>query len=213
MTNKTSIAIIEDNVIIRDNVMRFIGLQQDFISAGIYGSVEAFMHTLSVDPTYRTEILLLDIGLPGISGLDGIPGIREKLPETDIIILTTYEEADKIIKALSSGACSYISKKASLQEIVDAIRVVKSGGAFLSPSVARGIVNHFTGSRAGKTEVLTERQREILHLLMDGRSYETIGKELFISVETVRTHIKKMYRVLEVSNKVEAIAKYNRGEV
>lgn len=210
---KTSVAIIEDNVIIRDNVMRFIGFQEDLESAGIYGSVEAFLHTMSVDPAYRTDILLLDIGLPGISGLDGIPVIREKLPETDIIILTTYEEADKIIKALSSGACSYISKKASLHEILDAIRVVIAGGAFLSPSVARGIVNHFLGTRTGKAAVLTDRQREILRLLMDGKSYETIAHELGISVETVRTHIKKMYRVLEVSNKVEAIAKYNRGEI
>lgn len=130
-----------------------------------------------------------------------------------LIILTTYEESDKIIRALSSGACSYISKKASLQEIVDGIRVVLAGGAFLSPSVARGIVSHFGGIRTGNTTIITERQREILRLLIDGKSYDAIAHALGISVETVRTHIKKMYRVLEVSNKAEAIAKWNRGEV
>ncbi len=211
--SKVRIAIVEDNVIIRDNVMRYILMQKDFESAGIFGSVEALLHTIQIDANYRPDILLLDIGLPGVSGLDGIPMIREKLTETDIIILTTYEESDKIIKALSSGACSYISKKASLQEIVDGIRVVMAGGAFLSPSIARGIVNHFGGSRADKVSILTERQQEILHLLINGKSYEGIAQTLFISVETVRTHIKKMYRVLEVNNKVEAIAKYNRGEV
>ena len=210
---KTQIAIVEDNVIIRDNVMRFITLEKDFESAGIFGSVEALMHTAGLDASYKPDILLLDIGLPGMSGLDGLPVIRGRFPDLDIIILTTYEESDKIIKALSSGACSYISKKSSLQEIVEGIRVVLAGGAFLSPSVARGIGSHFGGTRTGKASVITERQREILRLLIDGKSYDSISQALSISVETVRTHIKKMYRLLEVSNKTEAIAKYNRGEV
>ena len=210
---KTLISIVEDNVIIRDNVMRFIALQPDFESAGIFGSVEALLHTANLDAAWQPDILLLDIGLPGMSGLEGIPVIRGKLPNTDIIILTTYEESDKIIRALTSGACSYISKKASLQEIVDGIRVVLAGGAFLSPSVARGIVSHFGGVRSGSASVLTDRQHEILRLLIDGKSYDSIAQELSISIETVRTHIKKMYRVLEVSNKAEAIAKWNRGEV
>lgn len=210
---KTTVSIIEDNQIIRDNVMRFLALQDGFLTLEGFGSVEAFLHHLQHEPGYTPDVLLLDIGLPGVSGLDGIPEIRQRLPETDIIMLTTYEEEDKIIRALSSGACSYISKKASLAEIADAIRIVVAGGSFLSPSIARGIVNHFTGGRAPHPVELTDRQLEILHLLMDGKSYETIGKTLFISEETVRSHIKKMYRVLEVSNKVEAIAKYHRGEI
>ena len=91
--------------------------------------------------------------------------------------------------------------------------MVLAGGAFLSPSVARGIVNHFGGARSGKESVIIDRQREVLRLLIDGKSYDSIAEMLGISVETVRTHIKKMYRVLEVNNKTEAIAKYNRGEV
>ena len=210
---KKTISIIEDNTIIRDNVIKFLRMQDEFTPLEAYGSVEAFLHHVRLNSEAFPNILLLDIGLPGMSGLDGIPLIRKESPDTDIIILTTYEEEDKIIKALSSGACSYISKKASLSEIAEAIRIVAAGGSFLSPSIARGIVNHFGGGHSGKTTILTERQLEILYLLMDGKSYENIGKQLFISEETVRSHIKKMYRVLEVSNKVEAIAKYHRGEI
>jgi len=210
---RTSVSVIEDNVIIRDNLMRFIGFHEEFEVREAFGSMESMLHKLEIDPRYFVDILLLDIGLPGMSGLDGIPLLREKMPDTDIIILSTYEEQDKILRALCSGACSYISKKSTLEDIVEAIRIVVQGGSYMSPSVAKEIIRHFLGGRVSKASILTERQREIIKMLVDGKTYPVIARELFLSVETVRSHIKRMYRTLEVNNKAEAIAKYMRGEI
>lgn len=212
-TVKTRVTIIEDNPVIRDSVSRFIRFHEEFEIAETLGSMESFMHTLSRNPRFNTDIILLDIGLPGVSGLDGIPLILEKMPGVDIIMLTSYEEEDVILKALCSGACSYLSKKASLEEIVDAIRIVVNGGSYMSPSIAREIVTHLMGGRVSKATILSERQKEILEQLVEGKSYGAIARTLFISVETVRSHVKAMYKILHVNNKAEAIAKYLKGEI
>ncbi|HZV69489.1 MAG TPA: response regulator transcription factor [Saprospiraceae bacterium] len=210
---KTRITIIEDNQVIRDNVSRFIRFHEEFDVVETVGSIESFMHKLQIEPRFKTDIILLDIGLPGVSGLDGIPMILERMPEVDIIMLTSYEEEDVILRALCSGACSYLSKKASLEEIVDAIRIVVKGGSYMSPSIAREIVTHLMGGRVSKATILSERQKEILEKLVEGKSYGTIAHELFISIETVRTHVKATYKLLHVNNKAEAITKYLRGEI
>lgn len=211
--NKTRVCIIEDNKVIRDNVSKFIGFHEEFEVNAIQGSATSFLQFLSVNTTFQSDILLLDIGLPGLSGIEAIPLILGKMPELNIVMLTTYEEEDVILKALCSGACSYISKKATLEEIVDALRVVVAGGSYISPSIAREIVNHLMGGRISKASILSERQKEILEKLVDGKSYQTIASELFISVETVRSHVKKMYSVLHVHNKTEAISQYLKGQI
>ena len=211
--NKTHIAIIEDNKVIRDNVAKFIGFHEEFFVVMAHPSVESFFYAIQTDSRLKTDIVLLDIGLPGMSGLDALPLIFERLPNADVVMLTTYEEEDVILKALCSGACSYISKKASLPEIVDALRIVVQGGSYMSPSIAREIVNHLMGGRVSKATILTDRQKEILEMLVDGKSYATISTQLFISVETVRSHIKKLYKVLQVNNKTEAITKYMKGHI
>jgi DNA-binding NarL/FixJ family response regulator len=210
---KTVISIIEDNKVIRDNVTKFIEFHEEFELGIIQGSAESFFHTLQINPSLKTDILLLDIGLPGMSGIDAIPLILEKMPNVNIVILTTYEEEDLIVKALCTGACSYISKKASLTEIVEALRIVIKGGSYMSPSIAREIVNHMMGGKVSKATILSDRQKQILEMLVDGKSYLAISSELFISVETVRSHIKKMYKVLHVNNKTEAITQYMKGYI
>ena len=209
----TKISIVEDNRVIRDNVSKFISFHEEFEVAQVHASVESFFRALDIDPRLRTDIVLLDIGLPGMSGIEALPYIFERLPEVNVVMLTTYEEEDVILKALCSGACSYISKKASLPEIVDALRIVVNGGSYMSPSIAREIVNHLIGGRVSKASILSDRQKEILEMLVDGKSYATISNQLFISVETVRSHIKKMYKVLQVNNKTEAITKYMKGQI
>ena len=206
------VSIIEDNKVIRDNVSKFISFHDDFEIAAVHGSAKTFLESLQIGGV-QTDILLLDIGLPGISGLEAIPLILEKMPELNIVMLTTYEEEDVIVKALCSGACSYISKKASLEEIVEALRIVAAGGSYMSPSIAREIVNHLMGGRISKATILTDRQREILEKLVDGKSYQTIAAELYVSIETVRSHVKKMYKVLHVNNKTEAITQYIKGYI
>jgi DNA-binding NarL/FixJ family response regulator len=207
------ISIIEDNKVIRDNVSKFIGFHEEFDVTMVHASVESFFRALDLDPRLTTDIILLDIGLPGMSGIEALPYIFERLPEVNVVMLTTYEEEDIILKALCSGACSYISKKVSLPEIVDALRIVVNGGSYMSPSIAREIINHLMGGRVSKATILSDRQKEILQKLVDGKSYQAISEELFISVETVRTHVKKMYKVLHVNNKTEAISKYMKGHI
>ena len=210
--DKITVNIIEDNKVIKDNLFKFFGFHQDIEVGIVSSSIEDYI--IQQEKSLKTsDILLLDIGLPGMSGLEGIPLIKTITLDIDIIMLTTYEEEHIIVKALCSGACSYISKKSSLQEIVDAIRIVKQGGSYMSPSIAREIVTYLMGGRVSKATILTDRQREILERLVDGKSFGEIAKELFLSTETIKTHVKKMYQTLHVHNKSEAIAKYLKGEI
>ena len=210
---KTRVSLIEDNKVIRENVSKFIAFHEEFELLMIHGSAESFLLDFEANPQKVTDILLLDIGLPGISGLEALPILLEKMHFLNVNILSNYEEEDIILKALCSGACSYVSKKASLSEIVDAIRIVVNGGSYMSPTIAREIINHLMGGRVSKATILSERQKEILQKLVDGKSYQVISEELFISIETVRSHIKKMYKVLHVNNKTEAITKYMKGHI
>ncbi|HMS98446.1 MAG TPA: response regulator transcription factor [Saprospiraceae bacterium] len=210
---KVIIHIVEDNKVIRDSVCKFISFHEEIEMGEIAISADAFLLKTIQHPTEITQILLLDIGLPGTSGIEAIPLILDKYPDLNIVMLTTYEEEDLILKALCSGACSYISKKATLEDIVEALRIVAKGGSYMSPSIAREIVNHLMGGRVSKATILSDRQKEILERLVDGKSYHTIAAELFISVETVRTHVKKMYKVLHVNNKTEAITQYMLGYI
>ncbi|WP_205529551.1 response regulator transcription factor [Taibaiella koreensis] len=207
-------SIVEDTKVIRDNIAKFISLQPDMKLDDVFDSAVSLLNQPQFNtPAEQVQVLLLDIGLPHLSGLDAIPLILQKMPQMNIVILTVYEEEDVILKALCAGACSYLSKKASLEEIVTAIRVVAQGGSYMSPSIAREIVNHLMGGRISKATILSDRQKEILQKLVDGKSYLAIANELFLSVETIRSHIKKMYKTLQVNNKAEAIAQYMRGHI
>jgi DNA-binding NarL/FixJ family response regulator len=182
------IAIIEDNKTIREGVAMYINMQQDMQLKVQHDSVESFLHALENPNLEKPTILLLDIGLPGMSGVEGIPLILKKLPDLSIIMLTTYEEETTILKALCSGACSYLSKKASLEEIL-------------------------MGGRVSKATILTKQQKLILEKMTDGKSYTAIAKEMQLAPETIRSHIKRMYKRLHINNKAEAIAMYLRGEI
>lgn len=211
--NPFKISMIEDVEDILKSVTKYISLHEEFEVQEVFSSVESFQSYFELHPDFQVDILLLDIGLPGMSGLEGISHIINCLPEVDIIMLTTYEEEEIILKALCSGACSYISKKASLKQIIEAMRIVSNGGSYMSPSIAREIVNHLLGGTKEVKNSLSERQNEILKALSEGKSYRIISEELFISIETVRSHIKKLYRQLQVNNKAEAITLYLKGKI
>lgn len=214
MSKPISVAIIEDIEILREQVVMYLEVVEHFEIVHEAGSVESYLRHLDTHSGFAPDILLLDIGLPGMSGLEGLPIIRERQPDTDVIMLSSFEDQERVLKALCTGAVGYISKRAKQEEIAEGIRVVTEGGSYMSPQIARQIVDHLVGGRqAQKPSILSERQLEIIDRLVDGASYGNIAEELFISIETVRTHIKKMYRALEVNNKAEAIAMYLRGEI
>lgn len=210
---KINVSIIEDNLVFREGLMHYIGLHKDFDIGCQAATVASFLQEYKIAENFPEPVLLLDIGLPGINGIDAIPVLLEQFPGLHIIMLTTYQEEESILRSLCAGASSYISKSDSMENIVSAIRDVVAGGSYMSPAIARQMINHLVGGRTSKATILTERQREILNKLSEGKSYAVIGKELFISTETVRAHVKKMYRVLQVNNKTEAIARYLRGEI
>ena len=215
MSSKISVSIIEDNKSIRENVSKYISFSDDMTVLSAFNSIESFIEFGITQPGVISDILLLDIGLPGKSGLEGIPLIIEQQPAIDIVMLTTYEDEDIILKALCLGAVGYISKKTSLADITDALRIVNNGGSYMSPMIAREIFNHFGKgiSKTPKPNILSPRQMDILEKLVDGKTYHTIAEELDISKDTVKSHIKKMYKVLHVQNKAEAITKYLKGDI
>ena len=203
--NSIELAIIEDDPIIQESLRTYFGSQVHVnITMALY-SVEDFLETIgkaSVVPT----ILLLDISLPGMSGIDGLPLIKKACPDLDIIMLTTFEETDIIFKALSNGACSYVSKRVSLDKISEAVSTVSEGGSYMSPTIARKIAIHYMPKKESK-RLLSSRQMDVVNGIVSGKSYKMIAVDLFLSIDTVRSHIKNIYKVLEINSKGELIRK------
>ncbi len=205
------LGIIEDEPMVRENLEIYFGAQPEIEPILSRDSVEAFMEELK--PNMPLDTILLDIGLPGMSGLEGIRLLKGLRPEIDIIMLTAYDDSDRIFKALCAGADSYLLKRSGLPVIKDAILTVNRGGSYMSPSIARKVINHFAPKQDREDQVLTDRQQQIVNGLVDGLSYKMIADQYMISVETVRDHIKKIYRKLQVNSKAEVIRKKLDGEI
>ena len=206
-----NLGIIEDETLVLDNLELYFQIQNEIEVVSTSGSVEDFLENYS--PGKQIDIFLLDIGLPGVSGLEGIRPIKNLLPKADIIMLTAFDDSDRIFKALCAGAVSYITKSTDLPTIKDALLKVSRGGSYMSPSIARKVINHFAPQKKNKNEGLTPRQEQIVQGLVDGLSYKLIADKYMISVETVRDHIKKIYKKLHVNSKAEVIRKKLDGEI
>lgn len=205
------LGIIEDEALVRENLELFLSGQPEIEILLTTDSVESFLETATKG--VPLNMLLLDIGLPGMSGLDGIRRIKAIYPDIDILMLTAYDDSNMIFKALCAGAVSYISKRTNLATIKDALVTVKRGGAYMSPSIARKVIGHFSPATTDENAVLTPRQEQIVQGLVDGLSYKMIADKYLISVETVRDHIKKIYKKLQVNSKAEVIRKRLDGEI
>ena len=166
--------------------------------------MEDFIQYYSNNSENLPNVILLDIQLPGKSGIEGIPEIKKLMPDTDIIILTTFEDNEKIFSALCAGACSYLSKKTTLSAIFDCILTVSRGGSYMSPAIARKITQFFVRDKI-MDNPLSSRQMEVVHGIVDGLSYKMIGEKLNISLDTVRTHIMQIYRTLNINCKSQLI--------
>lgn len=207
------LCIIEDDPIIRESLESYFSIHPGIEINLIAVSMEDFLEQAKQSISLKINLVLLDIGLPGMSGLEGIRHIRQKVPEADIVMLTTFEEDDNIFKALCAGACSYISKRTSLSKIQEALFLVHRGGSYMSPSIARKIAKHFMPKPKKEGVILTPRQQQIVDGLVEGLSYKLIADKMSISIDTVRDHIKRIYRTLEVNSKAEIIRKSLSGEI
>ncbi len=199
------LSIIEDEALVRESLSEFLSAQAEFKIHSIAESVETF---LAIQKADAPQILLLDINLPGISGLEGIDLLQKKYPKMEIIMLTSYEEEEHVFEALRRGAVGYLSKRSSLLMVQEAIQTVAEGGSFMSPSIARHVVNFFRfRQRVNNPDVeLTKRQKEILRELVDGKSYKMIADVCGITLETVRDHIKKIYKKLHINSRGELVS-------
>ncbi len=205
------LAIVEDDPLVRENLEIYFEQPPETQVVFSAGSLEDFLELAHIHTGVNT--VLLDIGLPGMSGLQGIRPIREKYPNADIIILSAYEDSDKVFKALCAGAVSYLTKRSDLATIKDAVQIVHRGGSYMSPGIARKVIDHFAPTKNDKDQTLTARQEQIVQGLVDGLSYKMIADKYLISVETVRDHIKKIYKKLQVNSKAEVIRIRLEGKI
>lgn len=208
-----TLTIVEDDPIVRESLHTFFGGNPQFEVLAIANSVEDFLKMLGDTPLLQPSILLLDIQLPGMTGIAGIPIIKKALPDLSIIMLTTFEDSEKIFAALMAGACSYLSKQTPLAKIKEAVLTVSNGGSYMSPSIARKVVEHFAPKPKKDSPTLTERQQEIVQGIVDGLSYKMIAARLDLSIDTVRTHIMHIYRALNINSKGELIKQALDGRI
>lgn len=206
----TKIAIVEDNATLRAYLSDFIDNTPGHRCICACGSAEEALQTI---PPLRPDVVLMDIHLPGESGVICTARLREKVPNLQVIMLTVYKDIKVIFQALKAGACGYVLKRADEKEIIEAIAEVRAGGAPMTGEIARMVVRSFLDKSVGEdeTEQLSGRESEILALLAEGLSNKEIGAKLSISFTTVRTHLMHIYEKLHVHCRTEAAAKYLRS--
>jgi DNA-binding NarL/FixJ family response regulator len=200
---KKRVMIVEDDQEIRDSFTLIVNSSQKFMVVSAYRSCEEAISGVSRD---KPEIVLMDIELPGLNGIQGTKALKDKSPQTDIIMVSVYEDSELVFEALKAGASGYITKSANYMELLSALDEIVKGGAPMSSRIARMVIDNF---HVNPNSPLTKRETEILQLISEGKTYTQISEELFISKETAKTHIKNIYSKLQVNSKSEAIAKAN----
>ncbi|HET8866038.1 MAG TPA: response regulator transcription factor [Gracilimonas sp.] len=207
------IGIVEDNKKIRDLIQRYLDMQKELDCPVAVDSVEEMLEYLKEHQ--KPDVILMDIQLPGMSGIKGMEIIKTKYPEIEIMMLTVYHDSHKIFDSLKAGASGYLLKHTSLPEIKESIENLLKGGAPMSPQIARKVISHFNEEAPKKNEdsMLTNREQDIVNGLVDGLSYKLIADRYDISIDTVRAHIRNIYKKLHVNSKAEVIAKSLRGEI
>lgn len=207
-----SIGIVEDDEQIRKGIQTYLNRQEKFVCNCSFGSVEELLRNL--DDGNAPHVLIMDLGLPGMSGTEGIKIVKEKFPEIDIVVFSIYNEPKKIFDSLCSGATGYLLKNTPLDEIKEGIELLAKGGSPMSPQIARKVIEFFSQQGKQKKESpLSAKEKEIVIGLVDGLSYKLIAARMNISIETVRFHIKNIYSKLHVHGKAEVISRSLKGEI
>ena len=202
-----NVSIVEDNHGTRESLKELLGRAQGLRCSGAYASGEEALRKI---PEERPDVVLMDINLPGMRGIECVARLKARAPKTQVLMLTTYDESDLIFESLRAGAHGYLLKNTTPAELIQAVEQVHSGGAPMSMNIARKVVNHFQRIRqpSSDMEKLTKREQEILALLAKGYLYKEIGDQLGISISTVRAHLHTVYEKLHVQSRTEAVVKY-----
>ncbi|MDB2639308.1 response regulator transcription factor [Akkermansiaceae bacterium] len=209
ISQKKTVTLVEDDQILRAQLVRILNEAEDL---EVIQALTTGEEALQIIPSKPPNVILLDINLPGKSGIECIRKLKSKCPNTEIIMLTAYEEEDNIFNALREGASGYLLKTSTPEELFAAIRDVYSGGAPFSSHIARKVTRYFRQDREirEENESLSPREREVLQLLSSGYIYKEVADHLNITLETVRTYVKRICVKLQVRSKVEAIIKFRQ---
>ena len=204
-----TVSIVEDQRDTRESLAALVNGTAGLKCLSTYPTGEAALNGIPKD---RPDIALVDINLPGMSGIECVSKLKAQLPGLNVLMLTTYEESDLIFNSLRAGANGYLLKNMPPEELLEALEQVQAGGAPMSMQIARKVVQHFreSGQASAGVEDLTPREHEILGLLARGSMYKEISAQLGISMPTVRTHLRHIYEKLHVQTRTEAAAKFYR---
>ncbi len=207
----TTISIVEDNDKLRTTLAKVIDRAEGFHCVSHYPSAEAALQNL---PVVKPDVVLMDINLPGINGVECVRKLKVLLPKTQVMMLTVYEDTDNIFAALAAGASGYMLKRTPAKELLEAIHEVLRGGSPMTTHIARKVVLSFQQAAAASAKTadelseLSEREQQVLDLLSQGLIYKEIAEKLQISYETVHTYIRRIYEKLQVRTRTEAVAKF-----
>ena len=206
-----NISIVEDNDKLRASLARVIDRAEGFHCASDYGSAEDALADL---PKIKPDVVLMDINLPGINGVECVRQLKKLMPQLQVMMLTVYEDTENIFNALAAGASGYLLKRSKSAELLEAIREVHRGGSPMTTHIARKVTQSFQKAAPSPqaTENLSQREQEVLDCLSQGFLYKEIADKLGISYETVHTYIRRIYEKLQVRTRTEAVAKFLRRD-
>ncbi|MGH7951325.1 MAG: response regulator transcription factor [Limisphaerales bacterium] len=204
---RIKVSIVEDNRGTRESLSELLGRATALRCVGAHPNGEEALQQI---PAEAPDVVLMDINLPRMNGIECVARLKERLPKLQVLMLTTYEESDLIFDSLRKGASGYLLKNTTPAELVQAIEQVHSGGAPMSMQIARKVVNHFQQIKKPQSEMekLTKREQEILALLAKGFLYKEIADQLGVTLSTVRAHLHAVYEKLHVQSRTEAVVKY-----
>lgn len=209
MSKPIKVSIVDDEVDLRENIAGYVDAASGFKCVSVHGSAAEALVAL---PREKPDVVLMDINLGGMSGIECVRLLKPQIPDTQVVMLTVFEDTEKIFSALAAGASGYLLKRLAPANLLEAIREVHEGGSPMSASIARKVVVSLQSVPApgNETAELSPREREVLDGLAEGQAYKQIATRLGVSIHTVRNYIRRIYEKLHVRSSAEAVAKYLR---
>jgi len=213
MTKVIKVSIVDDEADLRESIAGYVGAAKGFRCLGLYGNARDALANI---PKEKPDVVLMDINLGGMSGIECVRLLKPQIPETQVVMLTVFEDTEKIFSALAAGASGYLLKRMPPAKLLEAIREVHEGGSPMSAPIARKVVQSLqpaptlVATMSAEALNLSPREREVLDGLAEGQAYKQIADHLSVSIHTVRNYIRRIYEKLHVCSRTEAVAKYLR---